>query len=252
MTVFGSYSNYYDLIYSDKDYRGETDYIISIMRKYAPNSHSILDLGCGTGTHAELLAERGYKVCGVDMSPEMLKRASAKVSDWNRMNLSFVNHDIRNLRLNETFDVVVALFHVMSYQTSNIDIASALETAKKHLKPNGVFIFDCWYGPAVLTKAPEVRVKRLEDDLISVFRVAEPTLHPEKNVVDVNYCVYVKSKKGLEYNEYHETHRMRYFFRPEIELFCATAGFEVVDSFEWMTDKSPGCDCWSACFVVKS
>ena len=52
-------------------------------------------------------------------------------------------------------------------------------TAAKHLKPNGVFIFDFWYGPGVLTDPPVVRLKRLENEEIEVLRIAEPVMHPK-------------------------------------------------------------------------
>jgi hypothetical protein len=62
----------------------------------------------------------------------------------------------------------------------------------------GVFVFDCWYGPAVLSCRPEVRVKRCENSQLKVFRVAEPTMYPERNIVDVNYTAWVEQKSTGE------------------------------------------------------
>ena len=90
--------------------------------------------------------------------------------------VAFSQGDIRAVRLGRTFDVVVALFHVTSYQTTNEDLAAATATAATHLEPGGAFLFDCWRGPAVLIQRPEVWVKRLDDDDISLTRVAEPGL----------------------------------------------------------------------------
>jgi hypothetical protein len=56
------------------------------------------------------------------------------------------------------------IFHVFSYQTTNGDLVAALTTAKEHLNPDGILIFDCWYGPAVLSNKPTIRVKTIEDD----------------------------------------------------------------------------------------
>lgn len=81
MKVFGSYSNYYDLIYKDKDYSAEVYFIDSVIKKYAKGSvKTIFDLGCGTGSHAFLLAEKGYNVTGVDMSEDMLSIEKKKNS----------------------------------------------------------------------------------------------------------------------------------------------------------------------------
>ena len=72
MKVFGNYSRYYNLLYKDKDYKGEAGFIHDLIQKYSPGAKSILDLGCGTGRHDVLLAEKGYVMTGVDMSEEML------------------------------------------------------------------------------------------------------------------------------------------------------------------------------------
>jgi len=253
MTVFGTYSRYYNLFYRDKDYAGEAEYVHTLVQEHSTEARSILDLGCGTGRHAIMLAQKGYEVAGVDRSEEMLAVANTQLtsSAFKDLSLSFHQGDIRSVRLDRRFDVVVSLFHVMSYQTGNDDLREAFATAKEHLAPGGVFIFDCWYGPAVLTERPEVRVKRLEDDEISVTRIVEPVMHPSKNVVDSNYQVLVRDKASGAVEELKETHSMRYLFQPEIDLLLKEAGMEVTAAAEWMTGRRPGFDTWGVCFVVK-
>ena len=75
MTVFGEYSDYYNLLYSDKNYANETQFLFDLLKKYAPRCETILDLGCGTGAHAALMAQRGCSVVGVDRSESMLAAA---------------------------------------------------------------------------------------------------------------------------------------------------------------------------------
>jgi SAM-dependent methyltransferase len=258
MNVFGKYSRYYNLLYKDKDYAGEAEYVHSLIQKYNPNTRSILNLGCGTGRHDVLLAEKGYSVTGVDMSEEMLAVANSQLSSCISQPstssvtpqgsvLSFLQGDIRTIRLNRTFDVIISLFHVISYQTTNEDLVAAFTTAKAHLKPGGKFIFDCWYGPAVLTDRPVVRVKRLEDEEIEVTRIAEPVMQPNENVVEVNYQVMIVEKATNRIEEVRETHRMRYLFMPEIIGFLSACGFKMIHATEWMTQRSPGADTWGVC-----
>lgn len=252
MAVFDAYSQYYDLLYQDKNYNQEAEYVSGLIRKYAPDSREVLDLGCGTGVHARYLAEMGYSVCGVDMSERMLecaKEKQASLSKESSQRLSYHCGDIRDVRLSKKYDVVTALFHVMSYQTTNADMRATFSTIKDHLKPGGLFIFDCWYGPAVLADNPVVRVKRLENDVVNVTRIAEPCMHPNRNMVDVNYSVFVKDKKTGGVDEIQEKHQMRYLFRPEIEMFCEEIGAKLIGSFEWMEERDVGCQSWSACFV---
>ena len=75
-----------------------------------------MDIGCGTGRHDILLAEKGYDVTGVDMSEEMLTVANARLSDLKSKNLNvkFYQGDVRNIKLSAKFDTVISLFHVIN------------------------------------------------------------------------------------------------------------------------------------------
>jgi SAM-dependent methyltransferase len=248
MSVFGKYAAYYDLIYRDKDYVGEATYIHHLIQKYHPATKTILDLGCGTGRHAKLLAQKGYLVHGVDLSQEMLNEAN-KETDSNC--LVFSQGDVRTVKLGKIFDVVVSLFHVVSYQTTNDDLRNTINTAFGHLENHGFFIFDCWYGPTVLSDRPTVRIKRLESELIKVTRIAEPVMYANENLVDVNYDVFIRDKAEGLVEELHETHRMRYLFKPELELLLNQAGFEMKDCFEFMTNQELSYQTWNGCFIAR-
>lgn len=249
MSVFGSYSHYYNLLYKDKDYAAEALYVHQLIQKYFPGAKTVLNLGCGTGNHDFELAKFGYEITGVDMSKEMLAAAESRLSSSSVQpaagSCSFLSGDIRTVRLNQTFDVVLSLFHVMSYQTTNSDLEAAIDSARVHLQPGGLFLFDFWYGPAVLTQKPEVRVKHLEDDDIQVTRIAEPVLHENENVVDVNYTVFITVKESSRLEQMRETHRIRYLFLPEIESELRRFGFILDSSKAWMTDIALSCDHWA-------
>jgi SAM-dependent methyltransferase len=254
MSVFANYSRYYDLLYKDKDYRGEAKFVSDLLATHTPNAKSVLELGCGTGIHAKLLAELGYEIHGVDLSDRMLELAQKNLTSLDAelaSRLTFSQGDMRNVRLDRTFDVVISLFHVISYQTSNQDLEDAIITAKTHLKPGGIFLFDCWYGPTVLSDRPVVRVKRLEDEQIIVTRIAEPVMYANDNLVDVNYQVFIKDKNTQSVEELKETHTMRYLFKPEIEYFLEKNQIELLDFGEWMTGKPSGFNSWGTYFIGK-
>lgn len=253
MSVFNKYSTYYNLLYKDKDYVGESDYVAGKIYRAAPYAKSVLELGCGTGLHAALLAGKGWRVHGIDLSDSMIASAEAnrvELSDDVASLLSFANGDVRSYRFNEYCDVVISLFHVASYQTSNQDLDNFMATAATHLHRGGVFVFDFWYGPAVLTNLPVVRVKRLDDECIRLVRIAEPVLHPDLNRVDVNYQVLITDKSTGVVEEVKETHPMRYLFLPEVALLLEKYGFASWTAEEWMTGRAPDLDTWGVCVVA--
>jgi SAM-dependent methyltransferase len=246
--VFDAYARYYDLLYRDKDYAAEAGYVASHIRRHAPKATRILEMGCGTGAHAVHLVRTGFAVHGVDLSDPMLVCAEARraaLPSEEAQSLTFSLGNIHTVRFGKNYDVVISLFHVMSYQTTNADLEAAFASAAAHLPPGGLFLFDFWYGPAVLTQKPEVRVKRLDDDHIRVIRIAEPVMHVNQNVVDVNYTVFIELKETGKVERLQETHRIRYLFLPEIESVLRGCGFRLVTSQAWMTDCPLGCEHWA-------
>ncbi len=253
MGIFGVYSKYYDLLYQDKDYVGEVAFISGLLEENAPNGHSVLELGCGTGRHAAMLAEKEWTVHGIDLSMDMLAAARERKrllppSIGDRLDFSL--GDVRNFNTGEQYDAVLALFHVVSYQSRNDDVLAMFKTVASHLKPGGVFVFDYWYGPAVLTDRPAVRIKRMQSDEIEIIRLAEPVMYPNESVVDVNYQIFVRELSGGTIDVLRETHRMRYLFLNEIELLLGEAGLKHSRSCEWLTGKSPSWDTWGICSIA--
>ncbi len=252
MSIFGNYSKYYNLLYKDKDYAGEVEYVHNLIQKYSPGAKSILDLGCGTGRHDFLLSEKGYSVTGVDISEEMLAEVNSRLSTLNLQpsTLQFTQGNIQTIRLPATFDVVLSLFGVISYQTTNDMLLNTFRNVHRHLRGGGAFLFDCWYGPGVLSDRPGDREKKIEDSSLSIVRCAHPTMHPNENIVDVHYTITAKDESTGIVEELRETHRMRYLFKPEIEMMLDHAGLTLIQCEEWMTGKEPGFDSWGVCFIA--
>ena len=250
--IFDAYARYYDLLYRDKDYATEAAYVAAQIRKSAPAARRILELGCGTGAHAEHLAHLGYTVRGVDRSATMLAGAEerkAALPAEVAARLSFSLGDVRSARTGESYDAVISLFHVMSYQTTDANLAAAFKTAAAHLQPGGIFLFDFWYGPAVLTQRPDTRVRRLADGEIEVTRIAEPVMRPGENRVDVNYTVFVKQKATGTISEITETHAMRYLFLPELERL-RQGRFAQCESCAWMSDAPLDTQSWAGMITL--
>lgn len=242
MSVFGGYSRYYDLLYRDKDYPFEARYVDALIRKHVPEASSMLELGCGTGRYAREFAGLGYTVHGVDLSEEMIDEARKMPCDC----VSFSCGDMRSLRLEKRFDAVVALFHVLSYQTDDEDVRGALTTVGEHLRPGGVAVLDFWYGPAVLAQQPEVRFKEVSDDRVEVSRIALPVLHDDINVVDVNYRAFIREKASGRIEELRECHRMRYFFKKDFSWMLPSNMLMLCGVEEWLTGLNPSTQSWSA------
>jgi len=252
MNVFQDYTNYYDTIYQDKDYKNECNFLEAILSKYFSKSvRTILDLGCGTGGHSLILAERGFKVMGIDLSGEMLKIGRKKANE-RELNIEFIEGDIRNLKLNQKFDAVISMFAVISYQITNKDLMSTFKTVLKHLKKNGLFIFDMWFGPAVLTQKPSDRFKVIEkNNNERIIRFGTPVLDILDHTVDVKYKI-IKLSKDKVLDEVDEVHKMRFLFPQEIELICDMTGFKVLELCPFMNlGRTPTENDWNVTGIIR-
>ena len=227
--IFQDYANVYDSLYSNKDYESECDFLENIFRQFGQeNVSNILDLGCGTGGHAIPLAQRGYKVLGIDRSARMLDIARQKVEDVQLSEkIQFEAANIQHLKLKKTFDIVICMFAVLSYQISNTELFSTIKAVRRHLKPDGLFICDFWYGPAVLSQRPEDRVKSVRYGDDRIIRIVKPEIDTQKNVVKVHYEILrLRGERLIE--ELRESHAMRFMFKPEIEFYFNQTGFSLV------------------------
>jgi SAM-dependent methyltransferase len=218
----------------------------------APSARRLLEFGSGTGKHARLLAKRGYQLFGVERSEVMASIARADRTDVSPGSFDCVPGDIRDVTAaGAPYDAVLSLFHVVSYLTSNDDLLATFRNAARHLGPGGIFFFDVWHGPAVLTQRPAVRLKTVGNDEIRLRRIAEPTLDDSTGIVTVHYTMFAESTKDGSVVSFEETHYMRYLFPTEIDLLARQSGFVVERTEEFGTGNAASSGTWGVAYVLR-
>jgi len=248
MDTFKDYAYYYNSFYKDKDYQKEARQVDGLLQEYGKGINKIINFGCGTGKHDIAFADLGYKCTGIDMSGLMISLARENVEGKQR-EIKFSVEDIRAYEPKEKYDAVISLFHVMSYQIENEDIVNAFRSARKALNVGGIFLFDIWYGPGVLSDKHSLRVKEVVDDGNRIVRIAKPAMHDKENRVDVSYEVMVIHKSGNYVKTMNEIHKMRYFFIPELKMFLMQAGFRFVNCLDCQSLKETGYGSWT-CYII--
>ena len=139
--LFDQIAEYYDTLHDDVDYAAECAILERVFSKFLRDEpSSILDLGCGTGNHALVLAKRGYRVTGIDSSAGMLRVARKK--GRGRSNLAFVRADMRSFSLGRTFDAAISMDGAFTHLLTESDLLAHLRTVRRHLGPGGVYVFE--------------------------------------------------------------------------------------------------------------
>lgn len=244
--AFGEYARYYDALYRDKRYDTEAKYIDSLIRKHSTIPvREILEFGAGTGRLQLELQKLGYKVRSLELSPEMIELASLSKA---RVELG----DIRTYKADYKADAVVSFFHVFSYMTTRADAIASIKTSIDHLKPGGLLIFDFWLTEAVLSQVPEVRVKRVKDEVNDMIRIAEPSWGGLENTVQVDYQILSKLEGSELFSSISERHLLRYYSCQEIQDLGSHFGATLVRCEETLTSLEPSASTWSVTAVMRS
>ena len=227
---FDKFSDYYDLIYSNKNYEEEVNYIKRLIDSNSYNSKSMLELGSGTGNHAAYFSKLKYKIHGIDLSKRMVDISKSKKIP----NANFYVGDISNFKIDIKFDVCISLFHVISYIKSIPLLKNVLNNISRNLKPGGIFIFDCWNKPAVIKDPPSIRGTKFENENLKIERIAYPENHFEKSITKIDFELKILDKKrNINFVET-ETHEMRFFSEDEINSVSQESNFKVLHCFNWL------------------
>jgi SAM-dependent methyltransferase len=220
----GRHAELYDLFYHDKPYQKEADFVHGCLQRFCPAPpRRILELACGTGTHALLLEKRGYEVEAVDASPAMISRAIAK-AETTGARVAFRVEDMRELAVPPSaFDAVICLFDSIGYVQTNEALHRVLEGVVRSLRQDGLFLFEFWHAAAMLGHYEPLRVRSWVTSEGEVLRIARTRLEPREQTARVEYKVYELGRDG-SFTSFEETQTNRYFLVQEMRAWLEMAG----------------------------
>lgn len=235
-SIFSEYADFYNIIYKDKDYVGEVEFISQVINKFKPGKKDeikILDLACGTGRHAIELARNGYKVEGSDISAEMVNIAVAE-SKRQGLEINFYNESFQTAdKIGKNYDVIISMFASLNYLRTYGEFSLSMKNIASLLKDDGIFVFDIWNGDAVVDGYSPSRVKRMADGDKEVIRISETSLDRPRQTALVKFS-FLMIDNGRVCRDFSEDHLIRYYFVQEIQDFMEANRFKVIFSCPFM------------------
>ena len=208
----------YDRLTNDVDYKATVDFYMQLLQLEGLKPRTAVDLACGTGSVALILAQMGMQVVGVDLSEEMLTVASQKAMDTENPPM-FVCQPLQNLRLPKAVDLAVCALDSLDYITDPNDCQAAIKRIYKVLNPGGCFIFDV-NTPEKL-KAMDGQIFLDEDE--DVYCVWRGSFDDKTNIC--TYGMDLFQREGDSWVRSSEEHQEYAYSARQLVTYLKEAGF---------------------------
>jgi len=233
MNSYGFLAGSYDSLTGDVRYPLWADYIEKHFSRLSIPVRRVVDLACGTGSLTRLLAERGYEMTGVDISPDMLAQAAEKCEGLPVRPL-LVNQPMESLRLMEKADAVVCCLDSVNYVTRPAALKRAFSRVFCQLSEGGLFLFDV-KPPHILQSADgELYMDETED----TYCVWRGEYSPRRRVCTYSMDLFRRCSEGL-WERGCELHEEYAYTTEELDAFLRDAGFSDIRQYGNLKFRPP-------------
>jgi SAM-dependent methyltransferase len=221
----------YDLLTTDVGYPQWADYVQWHFDRQKVPVRTVAELACGTGSLTKLLAQRGYEMTAIDLSPDMLTVAADKCDG---LPVRFVCQDMSRLALPEPVDAVICCLDSVNYVTRPKALQQAFRRVYRSLKPGGLFLFDA-KTPLALEGADD---QMYLDETEEVFCVWRGEYDPKRRVCGYGIDLFRLRPDGAwdRGSEYHEEYA---YTQQELEQWLTEAGFSRIKQYGNLKKRPP-------------
>lgn len=224
MDAYHALASSYDRLTWDVDYSAVVDFYWQILEGEGLTPRTAVDLACGTGSVALLLAQKGLQVTAVDMSEEMLCQASGKAMEAE-LPITFACQRLEQLRLPRGVDLAVCALDSLDYITDPEDCRQAMARVYKALNPGGCFIFDVNTPEKLRAMDGQVFLDEDED----VYCVWRGEFNEETNIC--TYGMDLFQRQGKAWHRSWEEHREYAYSREQLTDYLKSAGFTAIEVY---------------------
>ena len=226
--AYTSLAKYYDLLFSGKDYLQESEFLKSIVKTRLSNAKSILDVGCGTGNHLNLLTDVFETLWGVDLNREILEIAKSK-----SRKIRYQIGGMKDFNINLKFDVITCLYSVFNYNLTSSEAIQTLSNFKRHLNQDGITII-ALYTPHNVDE--EIGLNLGSNKEVEVAKIDQFVFDPKTHMETSDFLVLLKTPDGIDF-KIEKNHQFRIYDPDEFRKLCYQAGFSKIDFFDRFKNK---------------
>lgn len=137
----------------DMNRKGEVDFLVHCFKRYARRPvKRVLDIACGTGPHLVRLAERGYRMAGLDLSRRNIEFLGERLADKG-MTGELVVGDMTGFQLRQPVDAAICMQDSQGHLLTNAQLLAHFRSVARNVGRGGLYVFDrymasSWTNPA--------------------------------------------------------------------------------------------------------
>lgn len=232
MSVYHKMAKYYDMLYGKKEnILEECNFLEKIFKKYCKNQPlEIADLGCGTGNHSLVLADRNYRVIGIDQSQYMIKEAKQK-SDPKKENLQFFVQNMKNIEIGKKVDCAICLFNSFGYLIDQKELKQFFSNIQRSLKDDSILILEFWNIGGIKPSPYKNWTKRQENSRV-LYRIEKTNFQIETNILDSEKeFIIIDNDKLLD--NFKERHLLKCYTIFELKQLLEKNQFQLIDVLDF-------------------
>lgn len=230
MESYGRFAGVYDVFMDNVNYREWADYIIETLAQDGIRDGLVLELGCGTGTVTEMLADAGYDMIGIDNSEEMLAEAMEKRAESGH-DILYLLQDMQDFELYGTVRAVISVCDSMNYLTDEEDLEYLFELVNNYLDPEGIFLFDMNTVHKYRDLLGDTTIAENRDEGSFIW---DNSYDEEEGLNYYELAVFLPREDGL-YEKSEEVHCQKAYPQEEIETLIKEAGMELLAVYDAYT-----------------
>ncbi|WP_138262063.1 class I SAM-dependent DNA methyltransferase [[Clostridium] hylemonae] len=247
MEAYTSFAQVYDTFMDNVPYEEWAEYIVGIFSKYGIEEGIVLELGCGTGSMTELLADRGYDMIGADNSEDMLQIAMDKRSVSGH-SILYLLQDMREFELYGTVRAVISACDSINYVTDPEDLLEVFRLVNNYLDPHGIFLFDF----NTEYKYREILGSRIiAEDREECSFIWDNYYDREQQINEYELTLFVQEEDSPLYRKYQETHYQRGYTLEQIQSLLKRAGLICLAAYDAYTEDAPLCSSERICVIAQ-
>lgn len=237
----------YDELTYDVHYSAWADYIEAHFRRRGIPGRTVLDLACGTGSLTRELAQRGYEMIGVDLSPDMLSQAAEKNRDVAGTPPMFLCQPMEELDLYGTIDACVCCLDSVNYVTDPKKLRRAFQRVHLFLMPGGLFLFDINTPYKLQSLDGQVFLDETED----AYCVWRAEYAPRSHICSYFMDLFRLDEDSGLWERGEELHRERAYTPEELTDYLRQAGFRDIRQYGQLRMRRPRPDEERIFFVAR-